>query len=234
MNNVTRGLLGLAIGASALVVAACGGGDDGGTVEGVDADALLESAAARMDEVDAFHFVLTQENGTTDILMGLELVAAEGDIAGADRAQLEVRAKLGSSNLSLEMIILPEASYMTNPLTGRWQEAEISISSFFNPEIGVTALMRAVTEAKATRRVQVGGVDTYLVEALVDSGNLDLFAAGAAPGRELVARAWIGVAEPFVYRVEIEGAVIEGEAANTVRRLELSRFDEPVEISAPR
>lgn len=234
MKNVTRGLLGLLIGASALMLAACGGGGDEGTVEGVDADALLESAAARMDQVDAFHFVLTQENGTTDILMGLELVAAEGDIAGADRAQLEVRAKLGSSNLSLEMIILPDASYMTNPLTGRWQEAEISISSFFNPEIGVTALMRAVTDAKATRRVEVGGVDTYLVEALVDSGNLDLFAAGAAPGRELVARAWIGVDEPLVHRVEIEGAVIEGEAANTVRRLELSRFDEPVEITAPR
>ncbi|MDP2328823.1 MAG: LppX_LprAFG lipoprotein, partial [Dehalococcoidia bacterium] len=189
MNHVTRGLLGLVAGASALVAAACGGGDDGGAVEGVDADALLESAAERMDRVDAFHFVLTQENGTTGILMGLELVSAEGDIAGADRAQLEVRAKLGSSNLSLAMVILPEASYMTNPLTGRWQEAEISISSFFNPEIGVTALMRAVTDAKATRRVQVGGVDTYLVEALVDSGNLDLFAAGAPPGRELVARA---------------------------------------------
>lgn len=234
MNKVTRRLLGLVAGASALVVAACGGGDDGGTVEGVDADALLESAAARMDQVDAFHFVLTQENGTTDILMGLELVAAEGDIAGVDRAQLEVRAKLGSSNIEVGIVILPEGSYITNPLTGRWQEAEVSISSFFNPETGMTALMRAVTDAKATRRVQAGGVDTYLVEALVDSGNLDLFAAGAPPGRELVARAWIGVDEPLVYRVEIEGAVMEGEAANTVRRLELSRFDEPVEISAPR
>lgn len=234
MKNVARGLFGLLLGVSALLIAGCGGGDEEGTVEGVDADALLESAATRMDEVEAFHFILTQENGTTDILMGLELVSAEGDIAGADRAQLEVRAKLGSSNIEVGIVILPDGSYITNPLTGRWQEAEVSISSFFNPEIGVTALMRAVTDAKATRRVQVGGADTYLVEAVVDSGNLDLFAAGAAPGRELLARAWIGVDEPFVYRVEIEGAVIEGEAANTVRRLELSRFDEPVEISTPR
>lgn len=223
-------LAGLA--ATALLLASCGGG--GGSVEGVDADAVLEAAAQRMDAVEAFHFVLTQENGTTGIMLGLELVSAEGDIAGTDRAQLEVKAKLGTTNLAVKMIVLPDASYITNPLTGRWQEEEVSISAFFNPDTGVTALMRAVTEAQATRREQMGDVDTYRIEAMVDSGDLDLFAADAAPGRALKARAWIGVEDSLVYRVEIEGGVTPEEPDNVVRRLDLSRFDQPVEITAPR
>lgn len=224
-----RWLAGVAL--TALLLAGCGGG---GGVDGVDADALLEAAAQRMDAVEAFHFLLTQENGTTGILLGLQLVSAEGDIAGPDRAQLEVKAKLGTTNIAMKIMVLPDASYITNPITGRWQEEAVSISAFFNPDTGVTALMRAVTDAKATRRERMGGVDTYRVEAMVDSGDLDLFAADAPPGRALKARAWIGVDDPLVYRVEIEGSVTPDEPDNVLRRLDLSRFDQPVEITAPR
>jgi hypothetical protein len=227
----TRRIALVALGVVALLLGACGGGN---SVEGVDAEAVLAGAAERMDRVEAFHFVLTQENGTTRILMGLELVSAEGDIAGTDRAQMEIRARLGTSNLRLGIVILPEQSYITNPLTGRWQREEVSLAAFFNPEAGVTALMRSVTAASVSRTERIGDIETYRVDATVDSGSLDLFAPDAPAGRPLQARAWIGVEDALVYRIEIEGAVTPEEAENTLRRLDLSRVDQPVEIVAPR
>jgi hypothetical protein len=225
-----RGIVGMLALLAALALA-CGGGTDG--LEGVDAQAQLEAAAERMDAVESFHFVMTQEHGTTSILLGLELVSAEGDVAGADHAQMEIAARLGPTNLRVSIIVLPDASYITNPLTGRWQQQDVSLDAFFNPEIGMTALMRVVTEPEVTRRERVGGVDAYLVESTVDSGDLDLFAPEAPPGQPLRARAWIGVDDPLVHRIEIEGAVMPGEDERTVRRLDLSRFDEPVDIVAP-
>ncbi|MDA0269461.1 MAG: LppX_LprAFG lipoprotein [Chloroflexi bacterium] len=221
----------VALGVVALLLVACGGG---GSVAGVDAEAVLAGAAERMDRVEAFHFVLTQENGTTPIMLGLELVSAEGDIAGTDRAQMEIRARLGTSNLRLGIVILPEQSYITNPLTGRWQREEVSLAAFFNPEAGVTALMRSVTAASVSRTERIGDVETYRVDATVDSGSLDLFAPDAPAGRALHARAWVGIEDSLVYRIEIEGAVTPEEAENTLRRLDLTRFDQPVEIVAPR
>lgn len=227
-----HGVMLFAAGLGLSLAAGCGSGD--GDVEGVDAAALLEAAAERMDGVETFHFRLTHQNGTTEIVRGLQMESAEGEVGGPDRLRVEVRARFATTNLRVEIVILPGESFITNPLTGRWEREEITVSQFFDPAVGVTALMRAVTDAEVTGRERVDGVETYRVEATVDSGNLALFAADAAPGTPMRARAWIGVDDPLVHRVEVEGALTPGQAANTVRRLELSAFDEPVEIIAPR
>jgi hypothetical protein len=215
----------------AVLTAGCRGGGD---VEGVDPEALLESAAARMEQVESFHFRLDHQNGTTAIVLGLQMISAEGDVAGPERLRLDVRARAGPLNIDVGIVILPEASYITNPITGRWQQEAITVSQFFDPATGMTALMRSVSGARVTGREGVGGAETYVVEADVDSGDLTLFAADAQPGRTLRAKAWIGVDDPLVYRVEVTGATSDLEAPNLVRRLELSRFDQPVEITAPR
>lgn len=217
---------------AALLLAACGGGGTDDTA--VDPRQLLESAATRMDGVGSFHFALTQQHGTTTIVRGLEMIAAEGDVAGSDRLRLSVKAKAGPLNVQVGIIILPGASYITNPLTGRWEEETISVSSFFDPASGVTALMRSVTDARIAGTETIDGAQIYRVEAHVDSGALALFAAGAPPGRALTARAWIGADDPLVYRIEIEGAATPEEASELLRRLDLSRFGEDLQITAPR
>lgn len=216
----------------ALALGACGGGSDD-DVSDVDAEALLEAAAARMDGVTSFHFKVDHENGVTPIVAGLGMTTAEGDVQGADRMQIEVNARFAGTNVRVNLVILPDESYLSNPITGRWERQDLDISQFFDPSNGVTALMRAVTGAKTVGRESIDGVDVYVVEATVDSGDLDLFVSQSQAGTPVAARVWIGVDDPLVYRVQVEGPLSPGEDAGIVRRLDLSAFDEPIEITAP-
>ncbi len=216
--------------AGGLVVSACRGGSGDSDADAAD---VLKRGAERMDRVKSFHFDLTHENGTSQIVRNLQMVSATGDVVPPDRLRLDAKAKAGPLNIAVGIIAIPGASYITNPLTGRWEQEQISVSQFFDPATGVTALMRAATNPRVTGTEKVEGRNVYRIEASVDSGDLALFASGAAPGRAMTARAWVGVDDPVLVRVEIEGAVSDGEPANLVRRLTLSKWDEPVQISAP-
>ncbi len=218
--------------AAAAALAACGD-DDGVDVEGVAAAALLRSAAERTERAQSFHFVLEHENGSTQIVRGLEMERAEGDVAGTDRLSVEIKASLGPLNFEIAIIVIGDDAWITNPLTRRWEREQISISEVFDPASGVTGLMRAAADARVAGSDSVGGVSTYRVEATVDSGDVTLF-GDPRPGTELRATVWIGVDDPLVYRIELVGAVTAGEPDDLVRRITLSRFDEDIEIAPPR
>ena len=222
-------LVALALGA--LLLGACRGGGKAETK--VDAQQLLNAAATRMDGVGSFHFELTQQNGATPIMAGLEMLSASGDVGGRDRQRLNIKGRFGTIPVQVNVVILPDASYVSNPITGRWEKDTISIASFFDPANGVTALMRSVTDARITGTETLDGVPTHRVEARIDSGKLALFAAGAPAGRALTARAWIGVDEPLVHRLEVEGGITAAEPQNLVRRLDFSRFGQDLIIAPP-
>ena len=220
----------LAVLAGGVLASACRSGGDASKVDGAD---VLRRGAERMDRVKSFHFDLTHEKGTTQIVRNLQMVSATGDVVPPDRLRLDAKAKSGPLNIAIGIVAIPGHSYITNPLSGRWEEEQISVAAFFDPATGVTALMRAATEPRVTATEKVDGRDTHRVEAFVDSGSMTLFASNPVAGRRLKARAWVGVDDPVLVRVEIEGAVSEGEPPGLVRRLTLSKFDEPIQIEAP-
>ncbi len=218
----------------ALVVAACGGGGDDEDLDAIDAVALLERAAERMERVESFRFRLTHENGATEIARGLEMESAEGEVAGEGRLRAEIRASAGPLTVDVEIRILGDEGWITNPLTGRWEREDLSLDSFFDPARGVTALVRSARAPRVARRDTIAGVAVYRVDAVVESGDLELLAPGAMSGRLLDAQAWIGVDDPIVYRVEVRGAASRSEDDDLVRRLDLSDVDEELTIEAPR
>lgn len=221
----------LALLAGGVLASACRGGG-GGDAKADGAD-VLRRGAERMDHVKSFHFALEHEKGTTQIVRNLQMVSATGDVVPPDRLRLDAKAKSGPLNIAIGIVAIPGHSYITNPLSGRWEEEQISVAAFFDPATGVTALMRAATEPRVTATEKLEGRNTHRVEAFVDSGSMTLFTSSPVAGRRLKARAWVGVDDPVLVRVEIEGAVSEGEPADLLRRLTLSKFDEPIQIEAP-
>jgi len=93
--------------------------------------------------------------------------------------------------------------------------------------------MRAATGVEVVDRGVAGGVDSYVLETTVDSGNLQVFVGTAAPGNAVTARVWIGVEDLLVRKIEVVGALAPNDASDILRRLTLSDFDEVVEIMAP-
>ena len=222
------------LGALALLLAvACGDDDDGAVSEDIDAAALVAAAAERMEQVESFRFDLTQERATIEIVRGIEMTTASGEIAGPDRLRVEVEGEVGPLNFEIGIVILPDESWIQNPLTGRWEREDISIEELFDPQSGIVALMRAVEAPELLGRDSIDGVDTYRIGTDVDSGDLSIFPS-AEPGRTVPATAWIGVDEPYVYRLEVRGALGDGDEDRAVRRLDLRDFDTDIEIAPPR
>ena len=215
--------------AAPALLSACRGGDAPGDV---DAAALLRSAAERTELVQSFHFLLEHEHGATQIVRGLLMTRAEGDAVGSDRLKLDVKATAGPLNLNVGIVVIGPEAWITNPLTGRWERERISLQQVFDPAHGVTALMRAASAPSITATERVGGARTYRVEANVDSGQVTLFGTPQA-GRRLRAIAWVGVDDPLVYRIVLQGPITAGEAPDIERHLMLSNFDARIDISPP-
>ena len=194
---------------------------------------LMLAAADRMAGVEKFHFVLEHENGTSEIVQGIEMVRAEGDIGGTEQLQAEIEGRLGTLAFETGIVVLPDQGWLRNPLTQRWQREEITVSALFDPQQGAVALMRTATATGLGGREAVRGTDCWVVEASTDSGEL-VFFRGVEAGFEVKATVWIGVDDPLVHRIELRGPISSSELDTVVRRLELSNFDQDVDIVPPR
>ena len=225
-------VLGLA--SASLLLSACGDDDDAAagaaTPEAAD---LVAAAASRMEQVRSFHFELEHESGSTQIVRGIAMERAVGDIVGVDRLRLTVEGRAGPLDFEIGIVILPDESWIQNPITQRWEREEISVEELFDPASGVVALMRSAGAPTIEGRERIAGVETYRVSTEVESGELTVF-PGAEPGRLVPATAWIGVDDPLVHRLEVRGPISDGEEDDIARRLDLSDFDADFDIAPPR
>ena len=226
-----------AVAVLAVGAAACGGGGGdstpGPTPTPIDPVALLERAAIRMEGVAAFRFELNHANGTSEIVRGIEMVRAEGDIGGTERLQAEIEGRFGTLTFETAIVVLPDQGWLRNPLTRRWEREDITVSALFDPQQGAVALLRTATAGVLGGREHIGDIECWIVEATTDSGELAFF-QNAEPGHPVGARVWIGVDDPLVHRIELSGPIAAGELDTIVRRLELSRFGQDVDIVPPR
>lgn len=220
----------------ALLAGACEGGEEPpptATATPVDPRAVVLASAGRMASEERFSFALEHENGASEIVRGIMMVRAEGAIDGPQRMRTMIEGQLGPLKFVTGIIVLPDESWFQNPITERWEREDISIDEFFDPRDGVAALMRMVENPTLVAREQLGGVETYRIEVTADSGALAIFPS-ATPGFEVRATLWIGVLDSLLYRVDVRGPISTAESPDIVRRLELSRFGEAVDIAPPR
>jgi hypothetical protein len=190
---------------------------------------ILSASADRMENVGSFAFAFGHEDGTTTIGTGLQMVTAEGRMAGFDRLQAEVRALAGPLTVDVEIIVLPEGSWMTNPLTRAWGATTLSVSQLSS----VPGIMRGIPEATLVGVEAVEGGEANRVEADVPTEQLLGLVPDAATGRTIHVRFWVGTTDPVLHRLEIAGPVKDGEAETIVRRLSFSEFGVPVTIVPP-
>lgn len=228
-----RGLTALACLLATALLAACGS-DDPEPAALPAATTVLEQSATRMEQLRSMHFLLEHEKGSTEIVRGIAMTRAEGDVVTPDKMQATVKGGLGPVSFEIGIVILGDQAWIQNPLNRRWESEDITIDQVFDPRQGVIALVRSTRDATVAATEEVGGVDCYRLEATLDSGDLDLLPGDPAPGKSVPTRAWIGVDDHLVRKVELRGPVAEGESANLVRTLTLSRFDEDITIAPPR
>ena len=146
--------------------------------------------------------------------------------------------QLGNANVNVKVVNVGDQTVITNPFTpSQWLPLPGSnrLSDIFDPGAGTTAALRSVKNPKIAGEETINGVKVWRVEGDVDATALSAVASGIAePGYTVKGTAWVGQDRPLVHRVRLDGPLGAKDPPNIVRRIDLSKFDEPVTIELPR
>lgn len=215
-----------------------------------DAAALLADAAAVMGEVQSFHFELTTPRGATQFADNFTLLDLRGDVQRPDSFRATAVVDATIAQLELTVIGIGGRLWITDPLAAEpsFIELEIgadelgggsSLADLVNPDRLLLTAVDAVEEPTIAGQDEVDGVPTTRINGMAtldplnDAGLTGTPMAGTTLlGAPVQVAIWIDEAN-LVRQLDVYGPLIEGEAPNTVRRLNLSAFDEPIDIQAP-
>lgn len=206
-----------------------------GSAQEASAEERLRQAAETMGEVSSFHFVLTNEIGTTVLAESIELIGAEGDVQRPDRFRAVVEAELGVVPIEISVIGVGDRAWFTNPLSGgEYQEIQLpeAARALLDPTPILLAAVTLIENPTVTGDEKLDGVETTRIEGTVDLSELATPVPNLLPGDALPAQIWLDD-EGRVVRLRLEGALTQEEDPTVVRVVDLSRFDEPVEIEPP-
>ena len=222
---------------AAFVALSCGGGDGGeGTPVALPpGDEVLADAVAAVDTMQTFHFRLEHENGASRIPLDLDLVTAEGNVVVPDRLWARLEAKAGRQTVRVEVIGVGDEGWITNPFNRQWQPlpSGTTIKDVFDPAQGVKVVADSLMDPQVTGEEEVDGVPSYVLEGTVESDVLEAAAPIAEPGFTIRVRAWVGKDDSLMRRIDLEGPIAADEPPDIVRKLHISRYNEPVTVTPP-
>lgn|GEM_PF-1088872 len=229
-----------------LLVAACGSGKNNHKpptpqngrlatpTPTLSAQDLLNAAIQTTNDLKSFHFVLTHENGSTPIANGISMSKAEGDILKPDRFKARVTGTLSGFTVDVNVINVGDQVWLN--LTGnRYAPLPngVGAAAILDPNTGVLKALKGVKNPQIAGHETLNGVNTTIVTGDVDAGDLTALAQNAQAGKLVKGKAWIGDADHRLYRLRIDGPLDDQEPANIARIIDLSQFDERLDIQPP-
>lgn len=224
----------------ALLFAACGGrlGRGGATATATPTPKQrLDTAAARLQAVDTFHFLLTHQNGASSIAEGLQMTRAEGDFERPDRFSARVNASFQGLPVAVKVINVGDKTWITNPLLSGDHFQPLpngpQTTAILDPNSGLLRVAHDMQNPRLGGTERIGNLDTLVMQGTVDAGTLQSVATDAESGRQVPTRVWVGKDDSLVYRIRIDGPLSASEPKNIARQVDLSNFNEKVDVEPP-
>lgn len=216
----------------ALVAVCCGGCSGDGPADPTATstpEELIAGAVTAMQGVAAARFEMTR-TGAPVAVQGLVFNSAVGRYAAPAAAEAVLRMHAGDLAVELGTISLGERTWLTNPLTGRWEELRpgsgFNPAVLFDPADGWVALLTDLTD---TTVVSTAG-DTYRLAGTVPARRVESLTVGLAPGQAVLMDLWLDAGTLHIVRLEFSTVSAEGRSDWVIV---MSAFDTPVQIEPP-
>lgn len=203
------------------------------------AQEIAARSAQKMSQVKSFHFRI-EFSGTAeyaDTLHTLALKEVEGDLArpGNLRSLIKMRA-LGMAT-EVGLIRYGSDVYVTNPLNQRWGKLAPEDGVVFDPTLvfdaqaGVPAVLPTL-ELRKLGVEPIGERPHYHLQAIAQGDYLNTWSVGLIPTGPVTLDVWIDC-ETFLLQQLIMTETASDPKDPTVWHIELSGFDEAVDIKPP-
>ena len=206
-----------------------------------DPQAIAVQVGGAMGGVESLHFVFPRAGAPAfvDAEESLIFRRAEGDYVAPDRMQAAVKILAGSFVAEVQVISIGETQWMTNLLTGRWEEVPagwgLDPAAFFDSKAGIPNIMAhdlAVTRLDGPVEVDDLGGDFWHLSGEVGGEQVAVMSGGLIPSGNVDLEAWIDPATFLIHRVHLLLPDSDPQEP-TEWTIEFSEFGKPVEIVAP-
>ena len=198
-----------------------------------DPKAVLERSGKVMQDLQSFHFKLTHDEGGTEFMPGMIVEEATGDVVKPDKIALSFAGTFGGGYaIKARLITIGDVSYMTNPLTGVWQEFDTGVSplGFFDPAVGISAIMLRLDDAQ---RVEADREDVFRMTGILPADALAPLLGRTLQDALVDVDLTIDAASLYLLEARVSGRVTESDPEGIVRILEARDFDQPLVIEPP-
>jgi len=221
----------------AAVAAACGGGGQSATTLPPEPEPVLAASSAAMGSIDYVRFKIERSGAPVyiDPLETLNFSTAEGQFAGPSSANAVVTLAVGNLNAQIGAIAIDGRTWLTNPITGKWEDApqgyDFDPAILFDPDLGWRPLL-----ASGLSDVAWIGEETrndeprYHIRAQADEDRVAVILAGLIRKQPVQLDMWIEPETGYVREAELS-TVHEGQTSDWY--IEFTEFGEPVEITPP-
>lgn len=206
---------------------------------------LLNDAATTMTQMETFAFEVVTARGETTIMEGFTLREISGVVMRPTDFETTVTVEIPFASIDLTAVSINNEIWIELPTFGEqaggWQSLGTSdgLLSLLNPDILILEGVRYIENAAIDSTGDLDGVDVTFVTGSVDFRSIAAQMAGDdnAVANE-IAEGPVDVTvaiddQQRVREIEIIGPLLSSEAANVVRLVTFSNFNEPVEITEP-
>ncbi|MDP9365152.1 MAG: LppX_LprAFG lipoprotein [Chloroflexota bacterium] len=214
-----------------------------------EANDLLQRAAETMAGLDSFHFELSTPRGQTLFMENLELAGLGGDVQRPDRFRANVAARAAIVELSVRVVGIGTRLWVTNPMSQdeAFQEIDLgqgtadggtdgaALVDLLNPDRILLQAVERIDEPTVVGEDEIDGTTVTRVDGTVDLSQIRADGTpvpGLLTDDPLPVSIWIDDAGRVV-RLELDGPLTTAEPPDVLRRLDLSAFDEPIDIQPP-
>jgi len=204
-----------------------------------DAVAVLSAASLRLAEIESLHFTLAIEGETyIDESRAIQLESAEGDLMRPDKVNVEFQVRLlGATTVSIRMITIGTDSWTTDLITGNWGEAPPEFG--YNPSVlydnqnGLGPVMGKLDGAVIAGTEEIDDREAHHVTGTATSDIIAPLTAGTMTGDEVAIELWIDVETSDLLRVKVVEPESEAKEHPATWEMNLSAFNETVDIEPP-
>ncbi len=205
------------------------------------AQAVVDKARARLDQVNTLHFLLTVDGDLfIDAAKTQRVKSAEGDLVRPDKVSASAKIAAGPINATVKFIQIGDDVYMTNILTGKWEKSPGGLGYdprvVFDAQNGVTAILGNVSGWQFVENTKVNGMDTQHVRGPVPVQTVNALVANSLRGDFVDVDLYVEGKNNDIVRMvlgEQPAAVAPGTVASRWT-LDLSKQNDPsITITAP-
>jgi hypothetical protein len=169
-------------------------------------------------------------SGAPVTLVGLQFDSAVGRYAAPDSAEAVLLMRAGDIAVEMGTISLDERTWLTNPVTGRWEELTpgtgFNPAVLFDPALGWAALLGDLSDVSFVA-TEDGG---HHLAATAPAVRVETLTADLVVGQSVPMDLWLDAATGHIVRLEFTTVGDDGSSDWVIT---LSGFGESVQIEPP-